>query len=42
MGFRIIDSVTGKVIMEAADIAKLIETIEKLGDQYVVKQLDIT
>ena len=42
MGFRIIDSVTGEVIMDAGDIASLIETIEKLGDQYVVKQLDIT
>ena len=42
MGFRIIDSVTGKVIMDAANIATLIETIEKLGDRYEVKQLDIT
>ena len=42
MGFRIIDSVTGKVIMDAADIAKLIETIEKLCNRYEVKQLDIT
>ncbi len=42
MGFRIIDSVTGEVIMDAGDIASLIETIEKLGDRYEVKQLDIT
>ena len=42
MAFRVIDSETGEIIMDAANIAALIETIEKLGDQYVVKQLDIT
>ena len=41
MGFRIIDSETGETIMDAGDIASLIETIDKLGDQYKVKQLDI-
>ena len=41
MAFRVIDSETGKVIMKAGDIASLIETIDKLGDQYKIKQLDI-
>tara|TARA_Y100000310_G_C20397987_1_gene676013 strand:+ start:312 stop:464 length:153 start_codon:yes stop_codon:yes gene_type:complete len=41
MAFRIIDSETGETIMEAGDIASLIDTIDKLGDQYKVKQLDI-
>ena len=42
MAFRVIDSETGKIIMDTANIAALIETIEKLGDQYVVKQIDIS
>jgi hypothetical protein len=41
MGFRVIDSETGKIIMDAGNIASLIETIDKLGDQYKVKQIDI-
>ena len=42
MAFRVIDSVTGKIIMDAGDIASLITTIEELGDEYEVKQLDIS
>ena len=42
MAFRVIDSETGKIIMDAGDITSLIATIEELGDQYKVKQLDIT
>ena len=42
MAFRVIDSETGKIIMDAGDITALIATIEELGDQYKVKQLDIT
>ncbi len=41
MGFRIIDSVTGEVIMDAGDITSLIATIEELGDQYEVKRIDM-
>ena len=41
MAFRVIDSETGKVIMDAGDIISLIAVIEELGDKYVVKQLDI-
>ena len=41
MAFRVIDSETGKVIMDSGDIISLIATIEELGDKYVVKQLDI-
>ena len=41
MAFRVIDSETGKIIMDAGDITSLIATIEELGDQYEVKQLDI-
>jgi len=41
MAFRVIDSKTGKIIMDAGDIASLITTIEELGD-YEVKQLDIS
>ena len=41
MAFRGIDSETGKIIMDAGDIATLIATIEELGD-YEVKQLDIS
>ena len=41
MAFRVIDSETGKLIMDAGDIASLITTIEELGD-YEVKQLDIS
>ena len=41
MAFRVIDSETGKIIMDAGDIASLITTIEELGD-YEVKQLDIS
>ena len=41
MAFRIIDSETGKIIMDAGDIASLITMIEELGD-YEVKQLDIS
>jgi hypothetical protein len=42
MAFRVIDSETGEVIMDAGDITSLIATIEELGDRYKVKQLDIT
>ena len=42
MAFRVIDSETGKVIMDAGDITSLIATREELGDQYEVKQIDIT
>ena len=42
MAFRVIDSETGKIIMDAGDITSLIATIEELGDQYEVKQLDIS
>ena len=42
MAFRIIDSETGEIIMDAWDITSLIATIEELGDQYKVKQLDIS
>ena len=42
MAFRVIDSETGKIIMDAVDIASLITTIEELGDEYEVKQLDIS
>ena len=41
MVFRVIDSETGKIIMDAGDITSLIATIEELGD-YEVKQLDIS
>ena len=41
MVFRVIDSETGKIIMDAGDIASLITTIEELGD-YEVKQLNIS
>ena len=41
MAFRVIDSETGKIIMDAGDIASLITTIEELGD-YEVKQLNIS
>ena len=41
MAFRVIDSETGKIIMDAGDIASLITTIEEL-DNYEVKQLDIS
>ena len=42
MAFRIIESETGEIIMDAGDITSLIATIEELGDQYEVKQLDIS
>jgi hypothetical protein len=41
MAFRVIDSETGRIIMDAGDITSLIATIEELGD-YEVKQLDIS
>jgi hypothetical protein len=41
MAFRVIDSETGKIIMDAGDIASLITKIEELGD-YEVKQLNIS
>ena len=41
MAFRVIDSETGKIIMDAGDITSLIATIEELSD-YEVKQLDIS
>ena len=41
MAFRVIDSETGKIIMDAGDIASLIAKIEELND-YEVKQLDIS
>jgi hypothetical protein len=41
MAFRVIDSETGRIIMDAGDIASLITTIEELGN-YEVKQLDIS
>ena len=41
MAFRVIDSETGKIIMDAGDIASLITTIEELDD-YEVKQLNIS
>jgi len=41
MAFRVIDSETGKIIMDAGDIASLITTIEEM-DNYEVKQLDIS
>ena len=41
MAFRVIDSETGKIIMDAGDIASLITTIEEMGD-YEVKRLDIS
>ena len=41
MVFRVIDSETGKIIMDAGDIASLITIIEELDD-YEVKQLDIS
>ena len=41
MAFRVIDSETGKIIMDAGDIASLIATIEEM-DNYEVKQLDIS
>ena len=41
MAFRVIDSETGKIIMDAGDIASLITMIEELDD-YEVKQLDIS
>jgi hypothetical protein len=41
MAFRVIDSETGKIIMDAGDIASLITIIEELDD-YEVKQLDIS
>lgn len=41
MAFRVIDSETGRIIMNTGDIASLITTIEELGD-YEVKQLDIS
>jgi hypothetical protein len=42
MAFRVIDSETGKIRMDAGDITSLIAMIEELGDQYEVKQLDIS
>ena len=41
MAFRVIDSETGKIIMDAGDIVSLITIIEELDD-YEVKQLDIS
>ena len=41
MAFRVIDSETGKIIMDAGDIASLIAKIEELSD-YEVKQLNIS
>jgi len=41
MAFRVINSETGKIIMDTGDIASLITTIEEL-DNYEVKQLDIS
>ena len=41
MAFRVIDSETGKIIMDAGDIASLITTIEEM-DNYEVKQLNIS
>ena len=41
MAFRVIDSETGRIIMDAGDIASLITTIEEM-DNYEVKQLDIS
>ena len=41
MVFRVIDSETGKIIMDAGDIASLIAKIEELND-YEVKRLDIS
>ncbi len=41
MAFRVIDSETGKIIMDAGDIASLITTIEEMDD-YEVKQLNIS
>ena len=41
MAFRVIDSETGKIIMDAGDIASLITTIEELDD-YEVKELNIS
>ena len=41
MAFRVIDSETGRIIMNTGDIASLIATIEEL-DNYEVKQLDIS
>ena len=41
MAFRVIDSKTGKIIMDAGDIASLITTIEELDD-YEVKELNIS
>ena len=41
MAFRVIDSETGKIIMDTGDITSLIATIEELDD-YEVKQLDIS
>ena len=41
MAFRVIDSETGKIIMDTGDITSLIATIEELGS-YEVKQLDIS
>ena len=42
MAFRVIDSETGNVIMDAGDITSLIATIEERGDKYEVKRLDIS
>ena len=42
MAFRVIDSETGRIIMDAGDITLLIATIEELGDQYEVKLIDIS
>tara|TARA_X000001036_G_scaffold419062_1_gene438541 strand:- start:158 stop:319 length:162 start_codon:yes stop_codon:yes gene_type:complete len=41
MAFRVIESETGKIIMDAGDIASLITTIEEM-DNYEVKQLNIS
>ena len=41
MAFRVIDSETGKIILDAGDISSLIATIEELGDRYEVKRIDI-
>ena len=41
MAFRVIDSETGKIIMDTGDIASLITTIEEMDD-YEVKQLNIS
>jgi len=42
MTFKIIDKETGKVLAECDNISALIETIEKMGEQYEPKWIDIT